>query len=71
MATLFLTNLAAAALTFGLALPWARIRLARYRANHLQMLPAFALDRFVASEADVVKATAGEFADALGLDIGL
>jgi uncharacterized membrane protein YjgN (DUF898 family) len=71
VAMIFLTNLAAAALTLGLALPWARIRLARYRADHLQVLPAFALDEFVASESHVVKATAGEFADALGLDIGL
>jgi len=71
MICLYLTNLVAIAASVGVAAPWARVRTIRYRIEHLEVLASGALDAFAGSQTDSVPATGGEFADALGFDIGV
>lgn len=69
MAWLFFTNTLAIIGTLGLAFPWARIRVARYRAEHLQFLPAGDPDQFFADAAGSAPATGSEAADLFDVDI--
>lgn len=71
MLWLYAGNLVAILMTVGLAIPWARIRLARYRAEHLVLLAGGPLESLVAAEVEHTPATAGEMADALGFDLGV
>ena len=68
---LYATNIVAIAGTLGLAVPWARIRMARYRADSLTLLPSGP----IVSTADVggaeEAATGAELSDAMDLDFGL
>ena len=66
-----MTNWAAIMATAGLAVPWARIRLARYRAECLHLHRSAALERVVAGQAQAEAATGSEFAEAVDFDIGL
>ncbi|WP_165418563.1 YjgN family protein [Dyella amyloliquefaciens] len=73
MLSLYLTNALAVLFSIGLALPWARIRMARYRAEHLEVigegdLSDFVRDAFAHGE---IGATATEMDSLLGIDIGL
>ena len=68
---IYLTNWAAIVLSAGLAVPWARIRLAHYRAQCLYLFYRPALERVVSGEADAIAATGSEFAEAVDFDIGL
>jgi uncharacterized membrane protein YjgN (DUF898 family) len=71
MLAIYVTNLLLIAATLGLAVPWARVRLARYRADSLTLLPAGPL----LSEADAAamneSATGAELSDAMDLDFGV
>jgi len=67
---IYLTNILAAILSFGLLIPWAKIRLARYRLQNTSMILQGDMDNFIANEQNNVKATASEFADAFDLDLG-
>ncbi|MGY0504614.1 YjgN family protein [Luteimonas sp. e5] len=60
-------------LSLGLALPWAKIRLARYRAEHFTLIAAGDLDDFVAASDMHAGATGAELVDALdpGFDFGI
>ncbi|MFL6591299.1 MAG: YjgN family protein [Luteimonas sp.] len=70
---IYASNGVAILCTIGLAIPWARIRLARYRAEHFSMLARGDLDEFVAASESRAGAAGSELVDALdmGLDIGL
>jgi uncharacterized membrane protein YjgN (DUF898 family) len=73
MLGLYFTNALAVLCSLGLALPWARIRMAHYRAEHLVVvgegdLSDFVRDAFAHGE---VGATATEMDSLLGIDIGL
>lgn len=68
---IYVTNMFAALISFGLLIPWCRIRLARYRFKNLSLIADGDIDNFIADEQSDVKATAGEFADAFDLDLGL
>lgn len=57
--------------TLGLFIPWARVRVARYRAEHLTLAVDGSLDDFVAGEAGAVTALGDEAAEMFDLDIGL
>ena len=65
------TNIVPIAMTVGLFVPWARVRLARYRAESLTLLPGGPL----LSEADAAagdeSAAGAELSDAMDLDFGL
>jgi len=71
LALLHLTNLVGIALTFGLYIPWAKVRLARYRIEHLQLLAAGELDAFAAGEQQNVTSTGEEIGEMFDLAIGV
>lgn len=58
-------------LTLGLFLPFARIRSARYRIQHMVFKPAGSIENIVRAEQDKQKAFGDSMSDALGLDLGL
>lgn len=68
---LYLTNLIGIMLTLGLFIPWANIRLARYRAEHLQLIPSGSFDSFVAAQMAQVSSTGEEVGEMFDLDIGI
>ncbi|HEX6735832.1 MAG TPA: DUF898 family protein [Azonexus sp.] len=57
--------------TVGLFIPWARVRVARYRAENLALAVSGSLDAFVAAEATAASALGDEAAEMFDLDIGL
>lgn len=68
---IYLSNLVLIALTVGLFIPWAKVRLARYRANHLVVSGPQDLGQFVAGQQQGSSATGAEMADVFDLNIGL
>ncbi|MGE4073868.1 MAG: YjgN family protein [Lysobacterales bacterium] len=69
MAWIFLTNTLAILCSLGLLYPWARIRVAKYRADHLQFLPSGDPDQFFADAASSAPAFGSEAADLFDLDL--
>jgi uncharacterized membrane protein YjgN (DUF898 family) len=67
---IYLTNIIAALLSLGLLIPWARIRLTRYRLAHTALIAHGELSGFVADELEAVSATGGEFTSAFDVDLG-
>jgi uncharacterized membrane protein YjgN (DUF898 family) len=70
---LYAGNALAVALSFGLLIPWAQIRLARYRAEHTEVFATADLGGFAraAEEAERLGAFADEAAVAFDFDFGL
>jgi uncharacterized membrane protein YjgN (DUF898 family) len=68
---LYLMNTLGIIVSFGLLAPWARVRMARYRVETLQVTGAAALTDFVQGQGDDVGATGAEFGEAMDLDLGL
>ncbi len=68
---LYLTNLIGIMLTLGLFIPWANVRLARYRAERLQLVPAGSIDSFVAAQMEQVSSTGEEVGQMFDVDIGI
>lgn len=68
---IYLTNIIGILLTFGLAIPWAKVRLARYRAEHLALVPNGPIDDLLAGADEEVSAAADAFDDLGGFDAGL
>ncbi len=66
---LYFTNMLAIMFTFGLATPWAQIRMARYRASKLQIVGDVDFDQFVGEKKDAIKATGEEIADFFDVDL--
>ncbi len=66
---LYFTNILAIMLTFGLATPWAQVRLAKYRASKLQVVGDVNFDQFVGDKKAEVKATGEEIADMFDVDL--
>ena len=58
-------------LSLGLLVPWAMVRLARYRAGHFTVLVQGELDHFVAEREREEGAAGAELVDALDLDVDL
>ena len=73
MLWLYASNLVAIVCTLGLAVPWAMIRLARYRAAHFAVLAQGPIDDFVRDLEREHAAAGAEMIDALdvGVDLGL
>lgn len=59
------------AATLGLAIPWARVRMARFRAGHFALAVVGSLDEFLAGEQERVAALGDEAADMFDLDVSL
>lgn len=72
MMWLYFSNLVAILFTVGLAVPWAMVRLARYRAEHFTFVASGSIDDFVADAERQHDATGAELVDALdvGADFG-
>ena len=68
-AWLYFTNIVAIMLTFGLATPWAQIRMARYRTSKLQIVGDVDFDQFVGDRKAEVKATGEEIAEMFDVDL--
>ncbi len=68
---LYFGNLVVILLTLGLAIPWAKIRLARYRAEHFAVLAAGSLDGFVAGLEAERHAAGAELVDAIDVDVDI
>ena len=66
---LYLSNLVVIMLTFGLATPWAQIRMARYRTSKLQIIGDVDFDQFVGDKKEEIKATGEEIADMFDVDL--
>ena len=66
---LYFSNIVAIMLTFGLATPWAQIRMARYRASKLQIVGDVDFDQFVGDKKAEVTATGEEIADFFDVDL--
>lgn len=66
---LYLSNLAVIMLTFGLATPWAQIRMARYRTSKLEIIGDVDFDQFVGEKKEEIKATGEEIADMFDVDL--
>lgn len=68
---LYFSNLVLIALTIGIFIPWAKVRLARYRAGHLTLTGPENLSEFTAGQQKGSTATGAEMADLFDLNIGL
>ncbi len=66
-----LGNLLGLVLTLGLFYPWARVRTARYAAEHLHLQASGSLDAFSAAQAQAVGALGQEMGDVFDVDLGL
>ena len=66
---LYFTNMLAIMFTFGLATPWAQIRMARYRASKLCIIGDVDFDQFAGDKKEQVKATGEEIADMFDVDL--
>jgi uncharacterized membrane protein YjgN (DUF898 family) len=70
LAWVIFSNFIFIVITLGLFKPFADIRLARYRIEHLALLPAGNLDDFIASEQQQTNAAGMETAEIFDIDIG-
>jgi uncharacterized membrane protein YjgN (DUF898 family) len=68
---IYVSNFLAVIATLGFFMPWAAVRVARYRAGCLALLPAGSLDEFVAAQAADVAAVGEETAEMFDIDIAL
>lgn len=72
MAILFVTNALAIMVSLGLLMPWATIRLARYRFEHLELLSTGGLDELYAGGGDSgVCATGEEISDLFDMPVDI
>jgi uncharacterized membrane protein YjgN (DUF898 family) len=71
MIMLYLSNGLAILATLGLAVPWAQVRMLRYRLANTTLIAHGSLDEFVASVEAEQSATGAELADALDLDLDI
>ena len=68
---LVLGNTLGMILTLGLFMPWAMVRIARYKAEHLQLAGSSDIDSFVAAEEEQVTALGEELGDVFDMEVGL
>lgn len=70
LAWIIFSNFLFIVLTLGLFKPFADIRLARYKIEHMALLPSGSIDEFIASEQQQIAATGTETAEIFDVDIG-
>jgi len=68
---LYLTNTLGILVTLGLFVPWANVRLARYRAQRLKLVANGNLNNFINSQAENVSSTGEEVGEIFDVDIGI
>ena len=67
----YLINILGIIFTLGLFIPWAKVNIARYMADHVFLIPNGDLNRFVADQQSAVSAVGEEVGEMFDLDIGL
>ena len=70
MAWIIFSNFLAIAFSFGLMIPWSRVRMARYRMDNLSLIPNGDIDKFIAAQVDEASALGEEMGDVFDMDIG-
>ena len=70
-AVLMLVNMLGLVLTLGLFYPWAKVRTARYAAEHMALLACDDLDGFVAARREEVSSLGGELGDLFDVELAL
>ncbi len=68
---LYVTNTLAILATLGIFIPWAQVRMMRYRLDRLAIASSVDLDTFVATQLEEVESAGAEFGDVMDLDLGL
>ncbi|WP_042590895.1 DUF898 family protein, partial [Ralstonia solanacearum] len=68
---IYLTNAALLLVTLGLFMPFAKVRLARYKLESVTLLAAGSLDTFIAGESTKVDALGDAAVDWYDIDIAL
>jgi uncharacterized membrane protein YjgN (DUF898 family) len=71
LAMVYLTNALAMLLSLGLLVPWAEIRVTRFRLRHMSLQATGSLEDFAAAQAEEVASLGAELGEALDLDLGL
>ena len=71
LASLYFSNLMAIVASCGLLIPWAVIRVARYRAESLSLVAQRPIDQVAAGAAGAAGATGEELAEVFGFDLAL
>ena len=66
-----MSNLVVIALTLGLMIPWAKVRMARYQIQQMSLIPDGDLDVAVSEEQAKISAMGEEFGEGMDLDLGL
>ena len=66
-----LSNLVAIVASVGLLIPWATIRMARYRVESMSLAQAENLESLVAAQTETIGAAGEEIGELLGIDVGL
>lgn len=66
---IYVSNTLVLMFTMGFATPWAQIRLAKYRADHLSLVGETDWDKFVGEKKEAAKATGEEIADFFDVDL--
>ncbi len=65
-----ISNAAVIVVSFGMLLPWARVRVARYLCSHTWVEPASSLDEFIGEAESRQSAIGDAFMDIEGVDVG-
>ena len=58
-------------LTLGLYMPFAKVRLAKYKADHISFIVRGSIDQFIAAETENINALGEEFGEVFDFDIGV
>ena len=66
----FVVNVILTVITLGLFLPFAKVRMAKYRADHTQFIAAGSLEEFAAAEKEQVSALGEELGEVFDFDVG-
>jgi len=71
MTWIYFTNMLLIMFSIGLLVPWARIRILRYRIENLTLVASGSLDQVVQQEQQYVNAMGEEIGEVFDVDIGL
>lgn len=68
---LYLSNAVGIVMTLGFFIPWAKVRLARYQAEHLRFVPQGDLDQFFAAQSAKAGSIGEEMGEMFDVDVGI
>lgn len=71
MAWLYVSNTIAIALSVGLLIPWAKVRMANYKAKHLIFLAEGSMDKYIAAQVEEVSALGEQISDVFDMEVSI